>query len=119
MLRRPLSRTVRFAGGCSVAGEARRLKSLLAEVAGGKAFLLQGGDCAESFKEFSADAIRDTTARFATVDPYRRALSPCAVGEHVGPLLSEAEPEPARFETLVTASVWPPYWPKRSYGNAS
>jgi 3-deoxy-7-phosphoheptulonate synthase len=42
------------------AGEARRLKSLLADVAAGKAFLLQGGDCAESFKEFSADNIRDT-----------------------------------------------------------
>ena len=42
------------------AGEARRLKSLLADVAGGRAFLLQGGDCAESFKEFSADNIRDT-----------------------------------------------------------
>jgi 3-deoxy-7-phosphoheptulonate synthase len=42
------------------AGEARRLKSLLGEVAAGKAFLLQGGDCAESFKEFSADNIRDT-----------------------------------------------------------
>ena len=42
------------------AGEARRLKSLLGDVAAGKAFLLQGGDCAESFKEFSADNIRDT-----------------------------------------------------------
>ncbi len=42
------------------AGEARRLKSLLGNVADGKAFLLQGGDCAESFKEFSADNIRDT-----------------------------------------------------------
>ena len=42
------------------AGEARRLKALLADVAGGRAFLLQGGDCAESFKEFSADNIRDT-----------------------------------------------------------
>ncbi len=42
------------------AGEARRLKSLLGNVAEGKAFLLQGGDCAESFKEFSADNIRDT-----------------------------------------------------------
>ena len=42
------------------AGEARRLKGLLADVAAGKAFLLQGGDCAESFKEFSADNIRDT-----------------------------------------------------------
>ena len=42
------------------AGEARRLKGLLGEVAAGKAFLLQGGDCAESFKEFSAGNIRDT-----------------------------------------------------------
>jgi 3-deoxy-7-phosphoheptulonate synthase len=42
------------------AGEARRLKSLLGDVAEGKAFLLQGGDCAESFKEFRADNIRDT-----------------------------------------------------------
>ncbi|HWD66519.1 MAG TPA: 3-deoxy-7-phosphoheptulonate synthase class II [Caulobacteraceae bacterium] len=42
------------------AGEARRLKHLLGEVAAGRAFLLQGGDCAESFKEFSADNIRDT-----------------------------------------------------------
>ena len=41
------------------AGEARRLTELLAQVADGKAFLLQGGDCAESFKEFSADNIRD------------------------------------------------------------
>ena len=42
------------------AGEARRLKSLLGDVAAGKAFLLQGGDCAESFREFSTDNIRDT-----------------------------------------------------------
>jgi 3-deoxy-7-phosphoheptulonate synthase len=42
------------------AGEARRLKSLLGDVAEGRAFLLQGGDCSESFKEFHADNIRDT-----------------------------------------------------------
>ncbi len=42
------------------AGEARRLTALLRDVADGKAFLLQGGDCAESFKEFHADNIRDT-----------------------------------------------------------
>ncbi|HEX3794569.1 MAG TPA: 3-deoxy-7-phosphoheptulonate synthase class II [Acidimicrobiales bacterium] len=41
------------------AGEARRLTSQLAEVANGEAFLLQAGDCAESFAEFSADTIRD------------------------------------------------------------
>jgi 3-deoxy-7-phosphoheptulonate synthase len=42
------------------AGEARRLKAQLAEAGAGRAFLLQGGDCAESFAEFSADNIRDT-----------------------------------------------------------
>jgi 3-deoxy-7-phosphoheptulonate synthase len=42
------------------AGEARRLKQALAKVSQGRAFLLQGGDCAESFKEFHADNIRDT-----------------------------------------------------------
>jgi 3-deoxy-7-phosphoheptulonate synthase len=42
------------------AGEARRLKAALAQAGEGKAFLLQGGDCAESFSQFSADNIRDT-----------------------------------------------------------
>lgn len=42
------------------AGEARKLKEKLAAVARGEAFILQGGDCAESFEEFSADNIRDT-----------------------------------------------------------
>ncbi|HEY5732917.1 MAG TPA: 3-deoxy-7-phosphoheptulonate synthase, partial [Methyloceanibacter sp.] len=41
------------------AGEARELKAKLARVAEGEAFLLQGGDCAESFAEHRADAIRD------------------------------------------------------------
>ena len=41
------------------AGEARKLKAALADVARGNAFLLQGGDCAESFAEHSADNIRD------------------------------------------------------------
>ena len=41
------------------AGEARGLKAHLADAAAGRAFLLQGGDCAESFAEFSANNIRD------------------------------------------------------------
>ncbi|MCY4592145.1 MAG: 3-deoxy-7-phosphoheptulonate synthase class II [Alphaproteobacteria bacterium] len=41
-------------------GEALRLKESLGRVAQGKGFLLQGGDCAESFAEFSPDIIRDT-----------------------------------------------------------
>jgi len=42
------------------AGEVRSLKKSLADVAEGRGFLLQGGDCAESFSEFHADNIRDT-----------------------------------------------------------
>ncbi|KAJ0040608.1 hypothetical protein Pint_27605 [Pistacia integerrima] len=42
------------------AGEARNLEEKLGEAAMGNAFLLQGGDCAESFKEFHANNIRDT-----------------------------------------------------------
>src|SRR6266700_4426845 len=41
------------------AGEARNLKKALARVANGEAFLLQGGDCAESFEDHSANSIRD------------------------------------------------------------
>ncbi len=41
------------------AGEARQLRRSLAQVANGQAFLLQAGDCAESFTDFSADNIRD------------------------------------------------------------
>ncbi|KAJ3678717.1 hypothetical protein LUZ60_002520 [Juncus effusus] len=42
------------------AGEAKQLEASLAEVALGRAFLLQGGDCAESFKDFNADYVKDT-----------------------------------------------------------
>jgi 3-deoxy-7-phosphoheptulonate synthase len=42
------------------AGEARSLEEKLGDAALGRAFLLQGGDCAESFKEFDANKIRDT-----------------------------------------------------------
>jgi len=43
-----------------LAGEIRRLQGMLAQVANGGAFLLQGGDCAESFSEFGTGNIRDT-----------------------------------------------------------
>ena len=49
------------------AGEARNLSANLADVAEGKAFLLQGGDCAESFAEFSANNIRDTFCVFLSM----------------------------------------------------
>ncbi len=49
------------------AGEARNLTTALAGVAESKAFLLQGGDCAESFAEFSANNIRDTFCVFLSM----------------------------------------------------
>ena len=49
------------------AGEARNLTSALGDVAEGKAFLLQGGDCAESFAEFTANNIRDTFCVFLSM----------------------------------------------------
>jgi 3-deoxy-7-phosphoheptulonate synthase len=42
------------------AGEVQKLRGQLGKVAMGEGFLLQGGDCAESFAEFSADMIRDS-----------------------------------------------------------
>ena len=49
------------------AGEAHALKAALAEAQAGRAFLLQGGDCAESFAEFSPDNIRGTHALIAAM----------------------------------------------------
>ena len=69
------------------AGEARNLKSTLAEVADGKAFLLQGGDCAESFAEFSADKIRDSfrvLLQMAVVLTYGAAMPVVKVGRMAG-----------------------------------
>ena len=50
------------------AGEARKLKRALGKAAAGEAFLLQGGDCAESFAEHSADNIRDFFRVFLQID---------------------------------------------------
>ncbi len=69
------------------AGEARRLRGALARVADGKAFLLQGGDCAESFAEFHADNIRDTfraLLQMAVVLIYGAALPVVKVGRMAG-----------------------------------
>ena len=69
------------------AGEARKLKSQLAHVADGNAFLLQGGDCAESFAEHSADNIRDFFRVFlqmAVVLTYAAASPVVKVGRIAG-----------------------------------
>ena len=69
------------------AGEARTLRERLAKVAHGEAFLLQGGDCAESFKEFRPDNIRDTfrvLLQMAVALTYGAAMPVVKVGRIAG-----------------------------------
>ena len=69
------------------AGEARRLRKQLGQVAEGKAFLLQGGDCAESFAEFHPNNIRDTfrvLLQMAVVLTYGAACPVVKVGRMAG-----------------------------------
>ena len=69
------------------AGEARTPEAALAEVARGKAFLLQGGDCAESFAEFHPDNIRDTfrvLLQMAVVLTFGGAMPVVKVGRMAG-----------------------------------
>jgi 3-deoxy-7-phosphoheptulonate synthase len=82
------------------AGEARKLKSALAKVAAGEAFLLQGGDCAESFAEHSADNIRDFFRLFlqmAVVLTFAGASPVVKVGRIAGQF---AKPRSSPNETL-------------------
>ena len=69
------------------AGEARQLTADLARVAAGEAFLLQAGDCAESFTDFSADHIRDTLKvilQMAVVLTYGAGVPVVKVGRIAG-----------------------------------
>ena len=69
------------------AGETRHLKEQLADVADGKAFLLQAGDCAESFAEFNPDNIRDTfkvILQMSLVLTYSASLPVIKVGRIAG-----------------------------------
>jgi len=82
------------------AGEARNLKSALGEAAAGRAFLLQGGDCAESFAEFSADTIRDTfkvMLQMAMVLTYGAKVPVVKVGRMAGQF---AKPRSTSTETI-------------------
>jgi len=82
------------------AGEARKLKSQLAAVAEGKAFLLQGGDCAESFAEHGADNIRDFFRVFlqmAVVLTFGASKPVVKVGRIAGQF---AKPRSSDMETL-------------------
>ena len=82
------------------AGEARNLMASLAQVAEGKAFLLQGGDCAESFAEFSANNIRDSfkvLLQMTVVLMYAAGLPVVKVGRMAGQF---AKPRSADDETI-------------------
>ena len=82
------------------AGEARRLKNELAKASRGEAFLLQGGDCAESFSDFSADAIRDTfkvMLQMAMVLTYGAKVPVIKVGRMAGQF---AKPRSAPTEVI-------------------
>ena len=82
------------------AGEARSLTADLADVAEGKAFLLQGGDCAESFAEFHPNNIRDTfrvLLQMAVVLTFASKLPVVKVGRMAGQF---AKPRSADTETI-------------------
>jgi len=82
------------------AGEVRSLKRALAEVSDGNGFLLQGGDCAESFSEFNADNIRDTfrvILQMAVVLTFGAKVPVVKIGRVAGQF---AKPRSAATETV-------------------
>ncbi len=82
------------------AGEVRNLKEQLAKVGMGEAFLLQGGDCAESFSEFSANLIRDTfkvMLQMAVVLTFGSKKPVVKIGRMAGQF---AKPRSADYETV-------------------
>ncbi len=82
------------------AGEARSLQNSLARVAAGNAFLLQAGDCAESFEEFSADNIREklrVILQMAIVLTYSMGVPVVKVGRMAGQF---AKPRSSDTETV-------------------
>ena len=90
------------------AGESRDLQNSLAKVAAGEAFLLQGGDCAETFAAFGADAIRDklkVLLQMAVVLTYGAQLPVVKVGRIAGQF---AKPRSSAVETVDGVSL--PAW---------
>ncbi|MCK5750744.1 MAG: 3-deoxy-7-phosphoheptulonate synthase, partial [Oricola sp.] len=82
------------------AGEARTLRGSLAKVSRGEAFLLQGGDCAESFKEFHPNNIRDTfrvLLQMAVILTFGAGMPVVKVGRIAG---QYAKPRSAPTETI-------------------
>ncbi|MBN9886438.1 class II 3-deoxy-7-phosphoheptulonate synthase [Salipiger abyssi] len=82
------------------AGEVRRLRDELGKASRGEAFLLQGGDCAEAFEQFSANGIRDTfkvMLQMAMVLTYGAKVPVVKVGRMAGQF---AKPRSAPTETV-------------------
>ena len=82
------------------AGVARNLKAELAQAASGRAFVLQAGDCAETFHEFSADRVRDglkVILQMAIVLTYSSGLPTVKIGRVAGQF---AKPRSANDETI-------------------
>ena len=82
------------------AGEARRLKAALALASQGRAFVLQGGDCAESFSDFTANIIRDSfrvLLQMAVVLTYGASLPVVKIGRMAGQF---AKPRSSDTETI-------------------
>ena len=87
------------------AGEARNLQNLLGKVAVGNAFLLQAGDCAESFEDFSAVNIREklrVILQMAVVLTYSMGVPIVKVGRIAGQF---AKPRSANFESVGDIEV--------------
>lgn len=89
------------------AGEARRLKAQLALVQEGRAIVLQGGDCAESFSEFNANTIRDSfrvLLQMAVVLTYGASVPVVKMGRMAGQYAKprSSETETIGDETLLT-----------------
>ena len=87
------------------AEEARRLRKRMADVAEGKAFLLQGGDCAESFAEHNANNIRDSfrvLLQMAVVLTFGSALPVIKIGRLAG---QYSKPRSSPFEVVNDLSL--------------
>jgi len=87
------------------AEEARRLRKRMADVAEGKAFLLQGGDCAESFAEHNANNIRDSfrvLLQMAVVLTFGSALPVIKIGRLAG---QYSKPRSSPFEVINDVSL--------------
>ena len=96
------------------AGEAQALETALGRVARGEAFLLQGGDCAESFAEFSPDNIRDTfrCLQMSVALTFAAAMPVVKVGR-LGQFAKPRLPTEVIGVELPIPAIWSTEWTSR------